>query len=127
MTGRMLVAGVPSKSEMGKEEQKELLGQGAACVNGRVAGGWCVWQSGPVVGAAGGPHLWTAYSCLLHLDIDVQTGKKYKDAVGRILNALNECVSESRPYRDRAQHSWGPLGHQEASSARQTAVRGGQT
>lgn len=39
----MLVADLPSKSEMGKEEEKELLGQGAVCVttvdgvSGRVA------------------------------------------------------------------------------------------
>lgn len=26
------MAGLPSKSEMGKEEEKELLGQGAVCV-----------------------------------------------------------------------------------------------
>ena len=69
--------------------------------------GWCVWQSGPGVGEAGGPHLRTTYSCL-HLELDDQTGKRYKDAVRRILNALNERVSESRPYGDRAQGSWGP-------------------
>lgn len=40
MTGRMVVAGVPSKSEMGKEEEEELLGQGAVCGKGRAAGGW---------------------------------------------------------------------------------------
>lgn len=112
---------------MRKEEEKELPGQGPVCGKDRAASGWCVWQSGPVVGAAGGPHLRTAYPCLLHRDLDVRTGKRYKDAVRRILNALNECVSKSRPYRDRAQGSWGPLSQQRASRAGQTAVRGGQT